>query len=72
MYGCLIFSGNYSYPSVMRVKRSFLENLVSKALFRKTIGFPTMDWEFPVGSEAVGGSAGVLLENSLDLLMSEY
>ena len=72
MYGCLIFSGNYSYPSVMRVKRSFLENLVSKVLFHKTIGFPTLDWEFPVGSEAVGGSAGVLLENSLDLLMSEY
>lgn len=57
-----ILSKNYTYKTVARVKRSFLDNV----LFQFKVALPSFEWSREVGNSGIGASFGVKFQNSVE------
>ena len=61
----LLCSQDYTYASVSRVKRSVFD-IFDKVLFEFKVATPSYEWNYDVGTQAIGGSMGVKFHNSIE------
>ena len=66
----MLFSKNYTYPVVARVRRSLLDTLVKG--IHVYIESPGLAWDKVVGSSKIGASFGLHIRNILDLKLSKW
>ena len=70
MFLYLLYSKNYTYETVARVRRDFLDLMWEGIEYKLKV--PGFEWEKTIGTEDVGASMGLIIRNILDIKLSTY
>ncbi|GAB1602264.1 uncharacterized protein LOC115224694 [Argonauta hians] len=61
----IVLSQSYTYPTLMRMKRGVINDILKKISFR--LKLPGLEWQKVVGTSKIGASFGITVRNGMQL-----